>query len=231
MIQFIIRPLQTATGAVRYTAQVKSVGTLDLDGILDSMLERDPIGGRPAAKAVLDSFFAVCQARTLEGYNLKTPFFNSRVSVRGGFDGPTDGFVAGRNTVSFTASPGLDLARALENAHVEKLEASQRQANMLAIYDVDSALTNQLTRGGMASLKGKRLKIGTSAGEGLFLVRADGTEVPITKFATNTPSELVFQVPTAGLTAGEQMRLVIRNVMTGTRELRTSAVGQLLTIM
>ena len=231
MIQFVIRRLLTDPTTPRFVAQTQSMGTLTLDDIIDRMMERDPIGGRPAALAVLNSFFAVCQDRVLEGYNLTTPFFNTKVGVRGGFDGPDDGFQAGRNTVHFTATAGTALNRALTTAHVEKLETLARAGNATQVVDVTTGTTSTtLTKGGMARLTGKRLKIGAGAGEGLFLILPDNSAVAVTQLAVNKPSELVFQVPITGLTAGQVVQLEIRNRLNGTADLRTARLAQGLAI-
>ena len=231
MIQFVIRRLLTDPTTPRFVAQTQSMGTLTLDDIIDRMMERDPIGGRPAALAVLNSFFAVCQDRVLEGYNLTTPFFNTKVGVRGGFDGPDDGFQAGRNTVHFTATAGTALNRALTTAHVEKLETLARAGNATQVVDVATGTTSTtLTKGGMARLTGKRLKLGTAPDEGVFLVRPDTSTVRIEYLAVNRPSEVVFQVPFAGLEAGQQVHLEVRNRLPDAAELRVVRLPQALTV-
>ncbi len=207
------------------------MGTLTLDQIIDRMMERDPIGGRPAALAVLNNFFSVCQDRILEGYNLTTPFFNAKVGVRGGFDGPDDGFQAGRNSVHFSATAGNAMSKALDNVHVEKLETQARAGNATQVIDVTSgAVSTTLTKGGMARLTGKRLRIGGGAGEGLFLILPNGSAVGIVLLAVNKPSEVVFQVPTTGLTVGQTVQLEIRNRLNGTAELRIARLPQSLTV-
>ena len=82
----------------------------------------------------------------------------------------------------------------------------------------------------MARLTGKRLKIGAGAGEGLFLILPDNLAVAVTQLAVNKPSELVFQVPITGLTAGQVVQLEIRNRLNGTADLRTARLAQGLTI-
>lgn len=231
MIQFVIRLFQTVTGTTRYVAQTRPLGTLTLEEIVNRMMERDPIGGRPAALAVLANFFAVCQDRTLEGYNLTTPFFNTRVAVRGEFDGLDDGFQPGRNTVHFSGSAGTDLVRALASAHVEKLENQARTGNATQVVDVASgAVSTTLTKNGLARLTGKRLKIGAAPDEGLFLILPNNSAVAVTQMAVNKPSELVFQVPGTGLTVGTVVHLEIRNRLNGTTELRVARLPQGLTI-
>ena len=231
MIQFVIRLFRTSAGTNRYVAQTKPMGTLTLDQIIDRMMERDPIGGRPAALAVLNNFFAVCQDRLAEGYNLTTPLVNMSLAVRGSFDGPDDGFQAGRNSVHFNATAGVALSKALESVHVEKLEAQTRAGNATQVVDVTSGTTSTtLTKGGMARLTGNRLKIGTGPGEGLFLILPNGTAVPVTLLAVNKPSELVFQVPGTGLTVGQVVHIEIRNLLSGSNTLRVARLPQGLTV-
>ncbi len=231
MIQFVIRRLLTDPAAPRYVAQTQAMGTLTLEDLIARMMERDPIGGRAAAVAVLTNFFAVCQDRILEGYNLTTPLFNTKVAVKGTFDGPDDGFQQGRNTVHFSASAGIALTKALDGAHVEKLENQTRIGNATQVVDVATGnVSTTLTKGGMARLTGKRLKTGPGAGEGLFLILPNGSAVAITQKAVNNPSEVVFQVPTTGLTVGAVVQLEIRNRLNGTQELRIARLPQSLTI-
>ena len=231
MIQFVIQLFEAVTDAPRYVAQTKPLGTLTLDQIIDRMMERHPIGGRPAALAVLNGFFAVCQDRLLEGYNLTTPLFNTRVNVKGTFDGPDDGYQPGRNTVHFSASAGTALSKALESAQVEKLENQARIGSATQVVDVATgAISTTLTRGGMARLTGNRLKIGAAADEGLFLILPDGTAVPITQLAINKPSELVFLVPTTGPTVGQVAHLELRNRLNGAAVLRIARLLQNLTV-
>jgi hypothetical protein len=227
MIQFAIRLFKAVTGSPRHVAQVQPRGTLTLDQLIDSMQERNPVGGRPATLAVLENFFAVCQDRTLEGYHITTPYFNTRLSVKGEFDGPDDGFLAGRNAIRFSASPGIALTQALGTARVEKLESQLRVANATQYMDVATGFASTtLTKGGLGRITGKRLKIGSRAGEGLFLMLPNGTAVQITQLATNRPSELVFQLPSTGLTVGQQVHFEVRNHLNDTPELRISRLAQ-----
>jgi hypothetical protein len=231
MIQFVIRLFQAVAGSPRHIAQVQPRGTLSLDQLIDSMQERNPVGGRPATLAVLENFFAVCQDRTLEGYNLTTPLFNTRLSIKGEFDGPDDGYVAGRNTVHFSASAGVAMTKAIDTARVEKLENLARMANATQYVDVTTGnASGMLTKGGLGRISGKRLKIGSQPGEGLFLILANGNALQITQLATNKPSELVFQLPTTGLTVGQQVHFEVRNHLNNTPELRIARLPQTLTI-
>ena len=231
MIQFTIRLLRSATGTTHYVAQTHSLGTLTLEALTDHLLERNPIGGRAAIQAVLTTFFAVCQDRLLEGYNLTTPLFNTRLAVKGEFDGLDDGFLPGRNYAQFHGSAGTALARALGTVRVEKVESVARTANISQVIDVTTGtISATLTPGGLARLTGKRLKLGTAPDEGVFLVQPDASAVQVEYLAVNRPSEVVFQVPFAGLEAGQQVHLEVRNRLPDAAELRVVRLPQALTV-
>jgi len=152
--------------------------------------------------AVLDNFFTVIEDALLMGFNVNTPGINGRVSIKGGFEGQTDGFLPGRNRVEASFTPGPRLRRTMQQAQVEKQEGGERLPRPLDYTDLNSGeLNSQATPGGMAQVTGYRLKFDPAdTSQGIFFVNGSATRVSIV--GKNNPSELMFLVP-ASLAPGD----------------------------
>ncbi len=93
-----------------------------------------------------------------------------------------------------------------------------------AVEDAISGTVNDaLTRGGFIAVHGKRLKFHPLVGdEGVYFVKADGTEVKALRYLDNKATRLTVEVPKE-LEADETCMLVVRMRMNRNKALRCSA--------
>ncbi len=226
-INFSLYKNNLNTEANQFRAVVQSAGTMDYEQIVDLVVKQNSTVTRADVLAVLDNFCTVIEDALLLGFNVNTPCVNGRVSVKGGFDGPNDGFTPGRNRVEASFTPGPRIRRKMQQAQVQKQESSERLPRPLDYTDMNSGETNsQITPGGMAQVTGYRLKFDpTDPTQGIFFVNGSTTQVSIV--GKNGPSELMFLVP-PGLTAGDY-RLEIRSSM-GNGTVRTGILAETLIV-
>jgi hypothetical protein len=179
--------------------------------------------------AVLDNFFTTIEGLLLLGFNVTTPGANYRVGIKGGFDGQTDSFTPGRNSVEASINPSARLRRAMQRAQVQKQESSERLPRPLNYTDLNTGeLNNRMTPGGIGRLTGYRLKFDPAdANQGIFFINGSTTQVDVV--GKNDPSELMFLVP-ASLTSGNYS-LEIRSAIGNTAVLHTGLLADVLRVI
>lgn len=226
-INFSLYKNNLSSEANQYRAVVQASGTMDYEQIVDLVVKQNSTVTRADVLAVLDNFFTVIEDALLLGFNVNTPGINGRVSIKGGFEGQNDGFVAGRNRVEASFTPGLRMRRAMQQAQVQKQEGSERLPRPLDYTDLNSGeLNSQVTPGGMGQLTGYRLKFDpVDTAQGIFFVNGSATRVSVV--GKNGPSELMFMVP-PGLAPGDY-NLEVRSSM-GNGTVRTGVLAYALTI-
>jgi hypothetical protein len=201
-ISFSLHKNTLSDDANQFRAVVQSAGTLDYEQIIDLVVKQNSTVTRADVLAALDNFFTTIEDALLLGYNVNTPGANYRASVKGSFDGDTDGFTAGRNTVEAAISPGVRLRKAMQRAQVQKQESSSNRPRPTNYLDLNTTeLNRQITPGGMGQITGYRLKFDPAdPAQGIFFVNGSTTRVSVV--GHNGPSKLMFMIP-AGLTPGD----------------------------
>jgi hypothetical protein len=185
------------TGA--HAARVRPTFTADLDAIAEVIVQRGTTVAKADILSVLEDFFTVVEQFVQQGANVNTPHVNYRVSIRGLFDGPTDGYDPTRHQVVARLNPGPRLRKfAREHLVVEKLDPGAELAPLLLRYtDRNSGTLNSiLTPNGLGEIEGRRLQFDRDdPDQGVYFVGADGTATPAAIVGRNMPSELSFLVP------------------------------------
>ncbi len=201
-INFSLYKNNLTSEANQFRAVVQSVGTIDYDGVIDQVVKQNSTVTRADVLAVLDNFFTTIEGLLLLGFNVNTPGANYRVGIKGGFDGQTDSFTPGRNSVEASINPSARLRRTMQSAQVQKQESSERLPRPLNYTDLNTGQLNSLvTPGGMGRLTGHRLKFDpTDPNQGIFFINGKTTQVAVV--GKNDPSELMFLVP-ASLKPGD----------------------------
>lgn len=210
-----------------YTASVSSLGTLNVDNLIDRMLNFGSTLTKADALAALELYHKVIQQALLEGYTVTTPTANYRVSIKGVFNGPNDSYDASRHTISPNVSPTRALRNQLKASTVQKAEADTRAPNLIEYIDFGSDTRNStLTPGNAGQISGHRLKFdGADPTQGVFFVAEDGTETTAVTVMTNDPGKLLFLIPP--LPAGSYF-LQVRAAFGQTK--RTGALQTTLTV-
>jgi hypothetical protein len=194
------------SGKPQYVGRVALQGTLDREALVKRMLERSPGLSKHNVRATLGLLAEVVEAVCLEGFRVNLEgFLMVSPVLRGPFDGPTDTFQHGRNTLTLKAQVSrLVNQRVLRLARPKKLSAEERRPLLFA-FDAPSAEgAVSLRPGTIVSLKGCRLKFGNLPGEGLRLVNAEDPQeaVSITELQKVSDKELVFLMPGAPFSQG-----------------------------
>ncbi|MBE7550905.1 MAG: DUF4469 domain-containing protein [Anaerolineales bacterium] len=217
-------------GANHYRAIVQSSGTITMNDIIKRMVARGSTTTEADAYAVLMDFFTIVEGLLLDGFRVNTPLVNCGMSVKGNFDGQTDGFIPSRNWIEATTSPGPQLRRAIQiNAQAQKQPAGEVRPRPLEYTDLNSGeRDSRLTPGGMGQLAGDKLKFDPAdTSQGIFFSGGKGDEVRVEVVGKNTNTELMFLVP-AGLPSGDYT-LEVRTMLNSS-SLRSGSLNATLTV-
>ncbi len=121
----------------------------------------------------------------------------------------------------------LNLTISTDNLSAELVDFKAKTPKPTRFEDARSGTINtQLTRGKMAALHGKYLRVDLSAeDEGVWLIpeTPDDETLRVTDFLDNNPARLSFLIPTE-LQVGQRYRVEVRNRINGSKHL---AIGSL----
>jgi hypothetical protein len=160
------------------------------------------------------------------------------LDVEGVFIGDVPGWNPEKNKLVASITPSKELHDALKKTPVNVIGMAPDRAAIAQVTDVTTGEVDKvLTVGGMANIKGSRIKIeGTKPGVGLFLTNQDtrqATQVPASAIGMNDPSKIMFVVPAGLLTGSYMLSIVTQFGGTSTRllnEPRIIAFNQILTV-
>lgn len=224
-IKYALYKANLPTASESYVARVQSVGTLEIDDLIERMDQHGSTVVKADIVSVLEEFFSTIEQAVVEGYNVNTPVTNFGASIQGTFDGQSDSFDPERHRILASTSPGARLRNAVKNhARASKQEAGKRQPNVLEYTDTNSSTRNStLTPGGMGQLVGRRLKFDLAdPNQGVFFVAEDATATRVTVVSRNKPAELIFLVPDTLLPASYAVE--VRSILSGTTGVRRGAL-------
>jgi hypothetical protein len=180
-----------------YFARVRSVGTADLDMIVDRMVRRGTTVGKADIVAALHLLIEVCIDLILDGWRVDLDgLVRLYCSIGGTFDSPQDRFHRSRHTLKGSAQAGRRLDKALHvHGEPRKQQIRRPQPIPRRFTDLTTDAHDRLTPGGMGRLTGSRLRFNPDAdGEGLFLVDQAGQEQRLV-VVHNTARQLIFHLP------------------------------------
>jgi hypothetical protein len=135
------------------------------------------------------------------------------LDVEGSFIGDAPQWDGKTNRLTARITASKELREALKATPVRVLGKAQEGNVINAVTDVATGKANEvLTPGGMANIKGNKIKIaGDSPDIGLFLTNQDTAEavaVPMTAIGANDPSKIAFVIP-ATLVAGNYLLSIV----------------------
>jgi hypothetical protein len=226
-IKYSLFPDTFSSAANRFRAVVQSAGAMSYEQVVDRIVKQNTTVTRADTLAVLEALFAVLIDALLLGFTINTPFGNFRITIKGGFEGETDSFTPGRNTVEVSISPGSRLKEAMGQAGVVKQEDSERLPRPKRFLDIKTGEYNSvISPGAMGQITGYRLKYDPADPEqGIFFINGSATRVDM--IGKNSASELMFMIP-AELIPGEY-RLEVRSALHNTK-LFTGVLKEPLTV-
>ncbi|MCL4304261.1 MAG: DUF4469 domain-containing protein [Anaerolineae bacterium] len=225
MIKYSLHQNTLSQDVENYRAVVHSNGTLDLERVVKTMVERGAVATEADAGAVLKGFFSTLESLLLYGFRVSTPIATFGLSMHGLFENQLDTFDPNRHEIDLVITPTRQACRSIQRqAQVQKQTPNTRQPRLLQYVNPNNGDGNQtLTPGGGAQLMGEFLSFDQNdPDQGIFLTAGDQKSIRIEVIMRNTPSDLIFLVP-SGLAAGEYRLEVWARFGT---ELRTGVLKQ-----
>ncbi len=214
-----------------FIATVRPRRIYDLEEVLEEMAGSSRRYSCGELREILYLFIKTVASILVDGSHIHLPFLKITTSIRGKFTGKQDKFSHARHKVNINANPGKTLKAVAADITVQKVQASRPKADISQVYDFAHETHNQtLTAGGLAEVQGTYLKINTvDAQQGIFLTMPDQADIRITQLYQNTPSRLMFVVPT-DIPAG-MYQLSVRTTVGNSTEIRTGVAKALLQVI
>ena len=213
-------------------ARVSPRGIYQLDDIIKNCLKRGTTINEADLRGATDLVFNEIIDSVSQGFNVNTKLANFTATINGSFTSKTDSFDPARHSKRVSASMGIDLWKAIQNASVEKIASPEPAPIVIEFSDVNSGTINStLTSGGLAEITGVDLKYNkANANEGIFFVPVGGgAAVKVTVVAIQTEGKLNFLVP-AGLAAGNY-QLEVAKGYTAANNIRKGVLYLPLTVL
>ncbi|MBN1436835.1 MAG: DUF4469 domain-containing protein [Sedimentisphaerales bacterium] len=206
-----------------YAARVLCYNTVGLQDLADYIVNQGTTVRRADILAVLENLCQACESLLIMGMRIQLGgVCEMFTKIKGNFDGPTDSFDPSRHTLDVGTNAGGRIRRAVrEQASLTKGETILPAPDVLQYEDLTSGEVDGLiTPYGVGTINGSRLKFDPAAGdEGVFLIRGEGTALPVLLMQRNMPKQLVFQLP--DLPLDEDLTLEVRTRYTTDGELRS----------
>ncbi len=211
-IKFSLYKNSLSNDANQFRAVVQSAGTMDYEQIVERVVKQNSTVTRTDILAALNDFISAIEDALLLGYNVNTPLANFRAVIKGNFEGDTDSFTPGRNSVEASITSGLHLRKAMQQAQVQKQESGHNLPRPINYLDLNTGeLNSQVTPGSMGQITGYRLKFDTGdPNQGIFFING-GSAGRVSLVGHNGPTKLMFMTP-ANLPPGDYI-LEIRSAM------------------
>lgn len=210
-------------------AKASPIGVLTREELIEECCAEGTGITQYEAEGIFKRIETVITRHLEKGYSINTPLINISPSVTGVFDGWDDNFDSNRHKLRFNATPGVLLKKAADDTRLHKID---RKSTALDIYSLkDHTIGKEsviITPGGVAELKGKRLKLDPADNkQGIFLIAEDGSETRVTIYVTNTDSTQIFQLP--NLDAGKY-ELQVRCIAKNNKKLSVGSFDKVLTV-
>ena len=151
---------------------------------------------------------------SLMGNNVSLEYIQMRASVSGVSDSSTESFSRPKHEVNPVIVAGESYLEAAHQTLVENMGPAQNNIIAEVVNRSTKQVNTDITAGGVLELHGKGLKVVGSEEYAayVYLINADtdtiAASVPADDLLTNTPTQVMFQVP-AKLEAGKKYRVKI----------------------
>ncbi len=215
-----------------YMAKMQNVRVATSEDILKEM--NVPGGVTKAQAAVVITARKVAIMKLLSrGYAIRTELVEINPAVRGVFIDVDDNFDPKRHTIVLNTEAREDLKIKARELEVKKVKVIGRIPMPERFIDTATQRRNEvISRGKVGELKGSNLKVDPEdTDQGVFIIKADGTEVRCDNFMHNSLVKLQFYVPD-DLPAGEEVTLEVRtDYNLSSKELRTGRFQQTLSVI
>lgn len=215
-----------------HSAQVQNLDVADEDAVLDEMVVPGGVTKAQAA-AVLTAEQTAIRKILLSGRGVTTSFCEIKPVIRGVFTSEDDSFDPKRHAVVFNATLRKEFKELARDIKVKKVPVSERMPVPQRFVDTATQRRDEVISNGMVGeLKGSFLKCDPADNkQGVFVIKADGSEIRCDNYIHNTASKLLFYVPNT-LTVGEEVELEVRSKLGNTvNEVRIGALATTLSVV
>ncbi|HYG37239.1 MAG TPA: DNA-binding domain-containing protein [Cytophagales bacterium] len=210
-VKYSLHPNHLNGNKGTYYAQVDYRAVVDLNELIEHMLKSGSSISKSDILAVYHEFQEAICYFLKEGYYVNTPLVKVYPSIAGKFAGSEAAFNKNTNVVSPCVSPGKVLMKTVKEASVEKVHPKFQKPIFNVFNDINSGKSDsEITPGGIASLKGKNLKINKADSEqGIFFINNSGDRFKVEHVVQTTNTELIFQIPSI-LSSGDYKLAIIQ---------------------
>jgi len=199
MLKYALVENEMVTEPCSCVAVVSSPDVKNLNDLIDFMIAEGTGLTRPQALAYFEKLTHTIEYFVGQGYRVVTPLFRIQPSITGIFNDKKDTFDANRHKISIRTSSGLRLKELPSKIKLEKVDIPQyNPVPQIFINASNSEINSSATSGGIAVLKGDRMKFDSSdSALGIFFapVKNPANEIRVNLYSGIKPSEIHFLIP------------------------------------
>lgn len=216
MIEYGLYKNHLTAGPNDYSARVQNLKVADEAAILQEMIVPGGVTKAQAA-AVMAARSVAIEKILLGGRGVHTDFCKIKHTVRGVFNSEDDSFDESRHILAFVANPRKKISKLTRDIKLTKVRVGKRIPLVDRFIDTATQMRDEvMSIGKVGEIKGIDLKCDLSDNtQGVFIIKADGSEVQCVSFLHNTASKIMFYIPET-LTVGEEIELEVRNKLNDT---------------
>lgn len=211
-----------------YHAKVKDQRTKNFEDLIDEMIESGSTVTKAEALAVLEEYHSAIERSILSGDSVSTPLFHIKSSITGRFDSETDTFDASRHQIRLNLLATKSFHELTKRIKTQKTTHEAPAPTPKDFKDMETMVVNQtLTAGGVAQIKGNRLKIDPNdKEEGVFLIDEKNNTTRVEQYIRIKPKELIFMIPER--LKGKKYTIEVRHYPRRSKKLRRGKLEQTL---
>ena len=213
-----------------YTAVVTDTKTVGVSKIMERMIGKGSTVTKAEGLSVIEEFeYAVVEV-VKDGNAVSTDLFRIHPSISGVFNDEHDSFDPSRHNVRLNISPGPRLLEIISAIELEKVSITSAKPEIFQFVDLKSKSVNEsLTPGQIASIKGNLLRLDEEdPQQGVFFITNDASEIRVTDFVKNKPSELMFFIPDSLATGSYKLEL--RTILHNSKVLKKARLSNDLSV-
>jgi hypothetical protein len=180
--------------------RVVNIASINEDTLIERAIENGYNGNRDTMLSNYQAMKREALKAAARGEIVQFGLGHTALSADGPFFGDAPKWNPEVNSLAARISPIKQLREMLKEIPVRVLGLAPEQSAIATVTDVASGKTNEcLTPGGMANIKGSRIRIaGDKPGVGLFLYNQDTettVEIAANSIGLNDPSSIMFVIP------------------------------------
>ena len=223
MIDYVLEPNVLTGEDGKYRAQVTNSRSYTFDDIAKHLIKHNTGLSSSAIYGLWQGIKEAVEEFIAQGGVINTELFQTRVSIKGVFNGLDDGFDPSRHEVRLNLKPGPLLMEAQKQLKAKKI-SPRVKAFIRSVIDIKTGTINSsLTPGMNLRIQGQRVRIsGTDPTCGLYFVSGRQAVEPVkvehTELVVNNPSEIIAVIPQ--LDKGDWNLRLVTQFSSGTKTLK-----------